>query len=62
MLFNFKTKIEEKEREVSDERPYCKWLYRYVDQVLDRSQYIVKSGNENVPKVSETYEPDQINE
>ena len=61
-MLKLKSKIEEKEREVNDEKPYCKWLYKYADQVLDTMKYIMNSEIENVPKVLSTYEPEQVND
>lgn len=62
MLSTIKCGIANKEREVTDERPYTKWLYNYVDDVLDTTSYIVESPEENLPKLLETYNSEEINE
>jgi len=62
MLSSIKSGIANKEREVTDERPYSKWLYNYVDKMLDGDSYIVESQEENLSKVLETYESEEVNE
>ena len=53
--------LEQQQREIQDEIPYCRWLYDYVSRIL-RPQFVVKSREENVPIQFETYEAEQINE
>ena len=53
--------LEQLQREIQDEIPYCRWLYDYVGRIL-RPQFVVTSQEENVPIQFETYEAEQINE
>ena len=52
--------LEQQQREIQDEVPYCRWLYDYVSRIL-RPQFVVKSREESVPIQFEAYEAEQIN-